>query len=479
MTFVPVAVFWAIAAVAFFGPPRRLVYLVFAMLPLGGFAVIPPQLTGGLTFTGAPIAAMLFIARMLCTAGGLRFAITGALSPSRMMLLFLLLVSAVVSTLFMPRFWAGRIEIVPFRGEIFSTSPLLPSPGNLSQLLYLAISILAVVAFAFFLRERHSRQDALRALCLGCAVAVATGVLDFAGQYLPLQPVLDVFRTASYALAVDVVVQGGKRVVGLMPEASVYGWLCMNLVVALYFLRRAIRDPRLRDVHAPVLIVLLIAMIWLAKSTTAYVGIAIAVILAGLEWISRSRWRRAQARTTGLKSEFWVAFCCIMGLVGIILVRPTLFDPMFTVLDQMVLNKASSSSFQDRGMWRETAWQAFLASPVFGIGLGSTRASSAVVSMLASVGLVGATCYFGFLLQTVFRRARPDDPEGRLIVNAFGWVILPGLIVGFFIGAADFGLLHAFLYGLVTAVGTRRMASPQIVLADPPAKLGRPGTLPS
>lgn len=457
LTLLPIVIFWALAAAAFFGAPRRLYYLLFATLPFGSFAVIPTQLTAGLTFTAGPILALLIVARMVLSRGGVNFALTAAFTPRRMTLLFLLLVVACTTTLFMPRLFAGEIAVIPIRGILQETAPLVPRTQNLSQLVYLAISILTVVAAAFFLRSAALRQHALRAVCLGAAVTIGTGVVDFLDQYLPLGPLLAPFRTATYALAVDVEVLGGKRVVGLMPEASAFGGLCLAFLSALVFFRFAIADQRLREVYVPILIGALVLMIWLSKSTSAYVGLGLVGGLFAIQWLLRAAGRSGGAGAgRGLITEFWAAMIALLALVLAFLLQPAIFDPIYAVIDRMVFSKATSASFEERGMWRAVAWQAFLDSHLLGIGVGSTRASSAIVSMLSSVGLLGALAYYGFLLQTALRRAAPDDPQGAVIVAAFGWFIVPELVVGFFVGSADFGVFHGVIFGLVTAAGLSR-----------------------
>lgn len=456
MSYLFMALFWVAALLSLSGSVHRLIYIFFATLPFGSFAVIPTALTGGLSFTPVPILGLILVLRVALTHGGIRFMLTAALTPHRMTLLFLFLVVAVITTLFMPRIFAGDIQIVPFRGIDDYATPLFPSKQNISQLAYVMISVLAVVAFAFVLRKPEARQHALHAVCLGAAVTIATGLLDYLNGRLPLDPLLSAFRTATYAFAVDVVVFGSKRVVGLMPESSAYGSLCMAFVTTLYFFRRAVRDPRMRDVWIPILILLLIVAIWQAKSTAAYVGLAITAALAATEWAWRASRRRVHAGR-GVLTEFWLAFSAGLAALFAVALVPTLFDALYAIVEHLVLDKSSSSSFEERGMWRTVAWNAFLDSALVGVGIGSTRASSAIVSTLASVGLLGAVFYYGFILQTALRAAPRSIPERRTIIVAFRWWLIPGLIVGFFIGTVDFGLFDAFVLGLVTAVGTAPM----------------------
>ena len=122
---------------------------------------------------------------------------------------------------------------------LLGSVPLQPTTQNLSQLAYMTISIITVFAFACVLKRPGWWTAILQGLLLGGVVAIVTGLLDMAGQASPIGAALAPFRTASYALLTDVEILGAKRVVGLMPEASAYGGLCISLIAALHFLGRS------------------------------------------------------------------------------------------------------------------------------------------------------------------------------------------------------------------------------------------------
>jgi hypothetical protein len=459
MALVPILVFWTLLVAAVLTRRPAILFLFFGSIPFGSFAVVPPSLTAGLTFTCAPIAALALIGRTLVTVDGFNFLLNAALRPSRLLVLFACWCVAVVVTLFMPRLFMNTVDVVPVRGLLSRPGPLYPTPQNISQLAYLTISILTVFSFVRLMKDARMRQTALAALCFGAGLTVLTGVLDFATQFVPIDPLLAPLRTATYALAVDVEVLGGKRVVGLMPEASAFGAVCLGFLVSLYFLRRSIANRPLREIVAPVLIVALMGLMWLSKSTSAYVGMALFVGFAGIEWL----WRflaaqRGGIARIGLRLEFWTVFAAILAALFVIVVNTSVLDPVIAVVDRMVLSKTESHSWSERGMWRSVAWTAFLDTYGLGVGMGATRASSAHVAVLSNLGLLGAALYYAFIVQTLSRRAPPHDPVGASMIHAVRWAYLPGFVVGFFVGAADFGVFNAFLFALPHAVvlGTQR-----------------------
>ena len=456
MEAIPIAVFWSAAVWTLFRRKQALLYLFFASMSFGSFAAIPTEVTGGLTLTPTPIVAMLLIARQLGSARGMAQAFDAAMKRSGLLLLFLFWLVACVVTVFMPRFFANMVQIVPVRaGALSDTALLVPTVQNVSQFIYIGISVLAVFSFAGMLREPSMRRHALAALCLGAAMTVLTGLLDLASQFLPLDSVLELFRTASYALLTDVEILDSKRVVGLMPEASSFGGLSLTFLAALYFFRRAMPQGTLRDRVVPVLMGLLLLLAWLSTSSAAYLGIGVFGAAAAAEWC----WRALAAGRNpylrrGLSSEFWLGAAALGVALWIVIAVPQILDPMREMIDVMVLQKSGTSSFEERNMWTRVSWQALMATHGLGVGLGGTRASNFAVALASNVGLLGAAFYFMFVLQSLLlRRARPGDKEGRALLSAIRWSYLPPFATSLMVGTApDFGLSNAFLYGFAAAI---------------------------
>ena len=124
MTAIPIVLFWTLALHGLFSRKPMLVYLFFATMPVGAFAVIPTSLTGGLTFTPTPVIALLLIARTFSDRDGPAAFLALALLPHRLMLLTLFWAAAAVTTLFMPRLFAGKVMVVPIRGIVSAAAPL-------------------------------------------------------------------------------------------------------------------------------------------------------------------------------------------------------------------------------------------------------------------------------------------------------------------------------------------------------------------
>ena len=469
MEIIPIGLFWCLAFWAICQRPHALIYLFFATMPFGSFAALPTAMTGGLTLTPTPIVGLLMIVKELASSGGLRIAIAGALKPSGLLLLFLFWLVACIATFFMPRFFAGQIEVVPVRSVgLFSTSMLFPTLQNVSQIVYTSISVFTVFVFSRVLRTPEMRQHALSALCLGALVTVFTGLIDFVSQSFSLQSALEIFRTASYTLLTEDEVMGSKRVVGLMPEASSFGGLVLSFLAGVYFFRRAMAPGLLRDRIAPVLIVALLALVWLSTSSSAYLGLALFGVSLVAEWCWRlfAAGRNPYLRR-GLATEFWLGMLGVGLLLAVALVAPQVFAPMITMIDLMVFQKSSTSSFEERSMWTQISWNALLSTHGLGVGMGGTRASNFVVALSSNAGFLGAAFYFMFVVQCLlFRKAAQGDSQGVALLSACRWSYLPAFCAILTVGTTpDFGLFNAFLYGFAVAIAHR---APQLRSVSPP-----------
>jgi hypothetical protein len=454
MTALPIALYWMLAIWGLFSRRPVLLFLFFATLPFGSLAVVPAALTAGLTFLPTPMTGLLLILKTFTNQQRLLIGIASALDLRRLGVLFAFWAVALVVTIFMPRLFAG-VMIVPMRGDVSGTAPLFASAQNISQLAYLTISVTMVFAFAQILKTHAMRQTALHALVLAAAVTVVTGFLDFASQYVPLSAVLEPLRTATYTLLVGVELMGGKRVVGLMPEASSFGSLCLSLMCLLYFLRRGILSDRIRDVYVPPLIVALLVFSWLSTSSATYVGLAVFLVMATLEWLVRFlETRSSSLRRRHLGTEFALVVTAVAGWILIVLFKPSLIDALMQSINRIVLEKTASSSFEQRSMWTAASLKALYETYGVGVGLGGTRASNFVVAIASNVGVVGAIFYFGFIIQCLLRRAAPDDTEGKVLVSGLRYAFVPPFVVGLLVGTTpDPGGFEAFQYGLLTAIG--------------------------
>ncbi|GLK74189.1 hypothetical protein KHC23_02075 [Ancylobacter dichloromethanicus] len=459
MIYVPVAIYWAFALWGLLSKRQILIGLFFLTLPLGSFAVLPPGLTGGLSFVASTMTVLLILVRQfLLSRSGLDALLANALSLRRGGLLTLFWIVAVGVTLLSPRFLAGQIDVIPMAVRPgIGIEGLRPTIQNLSQLAYLTISTFAVFAFAKMFEPPALRMVLIRGLMLAATVTIITGALDYASTYLPLAPVLAPFRTAEYALLVNVTIGDGvKRVTGLMPEASAYGGTVLFLLSYLYFLRRSVTDRRL-TFQINILLAGLTLFLILSTSSAGYVGIGVFLMVAVLEWQSRaSRIARSILSRRGVLQDVAMVFVGLAVFSLVVMWAPSAFDPVIQRLDSLVFNKTSSDSYIERTMWTRVAFEAGISSYMVGVGIGSVRGSNFAATLFGSVGLLGVLLYFGFVLQSLLRRADSRDPEAQAMSAALKWAFWPNFAVSLLIGTTpDFGAVMALTWGVLLALTVR------------------------
>lgn len=466
MTALAMSCFWAVALWGLFSRRQLLLWLFFGMLPFGMFAVVPVQLTGGLSLLAVHIAGALFVLRQfVLRRHGIAELLTTALrAPGVLLTLFWTV--ALLVTLFMPRLLAGQIAVVPMAAAYLEVTLLRPTLQNLSQLAYLTVSVLLVFAFAGFFQSPRCQPLILRGLMFSAVVTVVTGVLSYLTSTLPLDPLLDAFKTANYALLDNAsIADGVRRITGLMPEASSYGALTLSLMSCLYFLRGTI-DDRARSLRLNALIVALGILLVASTSSAGYVGLGVLALLIGLDWFTRAfRINRPRFSHSGVREDFFLALAIIGFAAAAVMITPGVFEPVMERLDEVVFSKVETSSYVERSAWTARSLQAGLDSYLVGVGLGSTRASNFAVVLFASTGLAGFILYFGFVARLLLTPAPAGEPGVQGLSSGLKWSFFPAFAVSLLIGTTpDFGVFEALRFGALMALAkaaTAKRAGPR------------------
>ena len=457
----PTAVFWAAALVLARGPSVRLVYALFAAMAFGAFAVVPPELVGGLTLTPAPVVATLLVLRCLGTADGRRWFVYACRSVEHFVPLLGFWTVAVLTTLFAPALFGGRVEVVPLRGDgpdPGATVPLSPSLQQLSQLGYVTLSVLVVIAAARLLRREETRRHVLRAMMLGGSLMVLTGLADRlftgVGTADPLGPL----RTASYAIAAQSWSGplADRPLSGLMPDSGAFGTLCVMFVATLWFHRRGVRDRWLRTVFVPWLCVLLGFMVWLSMSSLAWTGLLL-VVVAG---VAEASWRALRPRVRlprRTRTSTGARRFVLLSLTGLALFASSgaAYERAAAVVGRLVPPRAVAVS--EPGPERDELQAVSLRSALdtwgVGVGLGGTRAPNSFLALLSGVGVLGTLCYLGFVAATWAWRPPRRRTEGRVWMAAYRWSLPCLVAVALASGpTADFGPYLALLFGSSVAL---------------------------
>ena len=443
----PVILFWVLLIYCVWSRGPGIYYLFFASFSFESVAAIPPQLLGGVSLTPMWITAG-FLAMKVFLTEGVRESALAFTSIRRVGLMTICTAYGIISALIFPRLFAGQVEVVPMRSLIRATQPLGPSNQNFTQTLYFALAVLVIAAFTVAFRRADRRIQILDAALFGAAVAVATGLVDFVASQTGAASLLAPFRTATYTLLTgndNVIADSGRRVVGLTPEPSAYAALCMGFMPIL-LLRDSFRTGFTRAITVPVVVVLLVLVIWLSKSSSGYIGLAVFGAVICLD-VARSMALLRKDSLLGLT----LIYLCPAIFLAVVIFMPNLTSDIAHIIDVTILQKQSSDSYVERSYWTRVTYEAFVHTWGFGAGLGSARASSWPTAVLGNIGIVGAVLMIAYLAVAFFSSGYNDHDNDLATAAKLG--LIPMLVMGTLAGTTvGFGLGGAWLFGLIHAV---------------------------
>lgn len=442
-----IGLFWVLAVHVLIGKPKAGLYVFFGSLPFGALAVIPTAMTGGLTLTPTPIIAILIAARLLLNPEDRTSLAAIALSKNGTLYLSVFWMIACAATFLMPRIFESEVTIFPVRSSDLIVEELLhPTTQNFSQLTYLTISVFAVFCFIRLTHKNFSLDDLLGPIRFGALITVTTGALDYASNFVNLSAILEPFRTASYALLTSNEVFGNKRTVGLMPEASAYGSVCVFFLSTLYFLRLAFHNDRLGYLKNIGLVFALLLMALLSTSSAAIVCVGIFLALVALDWL----WNDMALRKAPFTKTALLWFC-LLSLVALFLsFQPRLLSELSDIFGQMVLHKTESSSYEERTLWTTVSLAALQETYGLGVGVGGTRTSSFLAALFSNTGILGGLFFVAFLLKALLGRWNYyRSPRVQSLQRGLFFAFLPPFANLLLVGSStDFGLAIAYLLGI-------------------------------
>ena len=305
-------------------------------------------------------------------------------TPIAWVVLFLIFY-VIVGAFTMPRIFAGQTTIfVPLRAEgRMGEMPLAPVNGNITQSLYFVLGALSFFACRVLFLKPVTLVAVRQGLFVWATLHVGMGYVDLLGKITGLGDVLAPIRTASYVMLTDVTIAGFFRISGAYSEASSFGATTVALLAFTFTCWRASASALSLTLSA-----MLLSLLVLSTSSTAYVGgIVLAIVVLALV-VGAAMQNRLRTQDLFLLAA---AFAVLTIFIGMILYNEHALDPFGHLFDVMVFDKGSSSSAQERAYWNYRSLQSLYDTTGFGIGLGSSRASSWIIAVISQLGAIGTT----------------------------------------------------------------------------------------
>lgn len=424
------------------------VYSLFACalaLSLGSIGVMPAQLF--LAF---------FAVRAFNLVGGKRIGDAFTLEKPGFWLL-VNCVWAVMGAVVIPRLLRGSTLVFPVdRSSADSTElllqPLGPVSGNLSQAVYCISDVVVYCCMFAFLKYRGAYRTLASAIFLLTFLDVLAAFIDI-GSHSAGIDVLSYVKTAQFSMETGTELDGLVRISGTFSETSAFAGFtlplfvfCLNLWVLGY-------RPRV----AGALSLATAALLLVSTSGTAYVGLGGYLIV-----MLFSRPGRVVRAAVARKQRMWIIAACVgvLGTLYVILFMPSVGNAITQYFNSTVMSKADSSSGVERMSWNTQGMTNFLDTYGIGVGLGSIRASSFLIVVLANLGVVGVLCYGTFIARSLLD---PMPAQYPFTERAVCYAARHSMIAALICAASSAGVfeLGAFFYMMAAAAGALSLRAPR------------------
>ncbi|NVO25206.1 hypothetical protein [Donghicola mangrovi] len=402
LTTTPLAMF--ILVYMFVRGPIKGLWLLFFTLPMGAAAAVNVSGLGSIYLIDFAVISMW--AALLIHPTGLQqiFATMRPFRPG--FTLLLLLIVALLSAFFLPRFFRGQTEVmmlvqVPDWGMAFRLRPLEPTTQNISQSIRLMISMSSFVILATLFRAYGSAAQVHKAMILATTVNLIITILDIGSYAVGMPDLLDAIRTSTMAMLDNQRMLGVKRVAGGFSEASAYGFYTVGLFG--YWLRYWFNDKSSWQSG----MVALLQMLLIIRSTSSSTYVAMGAFL-GLYFLWHFRTMFKARRAMLIYAAVLIAVPALMTIfVMLFTLNPMLKD----FADEILLTKMSSDSGVERMGWNAQAMTAMIDTYGLGAGIGSVRASSFLYACLGNIGIIGTALFVVFIGQVLLARV-PKSQRG-------------------------------------------------------------------
>lgn len=364
-----------------------------------------------------------------------------------------------------PRLFAGQTSVFVqsklYRGVVVESS-LAPVSGNITQTGYFILGGLAAIAFCVLLLHKNRIEQVRRGFFIWCFLHAGMGTADLMGKMAGLGDVLRPIRTASYAMLTETSQAGFWRIAGAYSEASAFGGVSLACLSFCYVYWR-----KTASLFAFWLAIVLLVLTVLSTSSTAYVGLillGIPVAISVMRSVSSGRVEASEVLIVTLLAA------AILAILSIILYDERFLDPFAKMIDAMVINKASSSSGQERLYWNLKSLQAFLDTSGLGIGFGSSRASSWPIAVISQLGLVGSLMMAMLLVVVVRGMGRLTqyvDRETDAVVSSVQASAIGSVVAASLAGStADPGTVFFIAFAVISATRVRARRNRDAVVAE-------------
>jgi hypothetical protein len=364
----------------------------------------------------------------------------------------------VITAIFLPRIFGGMTNVFSLarndEGVGIVTLSLAPRASNATQSLYLVADLVCFAAVAGIAKIGRARSIA-RAILFAAGLNLAFAFLDLATYVTGTQDYLSVIRNANYRMLESGEIQGFKRIVGSFTEAGAYSYT----TIGFYAFSISLWLDDYRSHLLGIIAGLSLLTLLLSTSSMAYLTLAIFSLILYASCVRRLFGGQASDRHF---AYFLFAPIVLAGFVAGAVLVPALWNKITALFEFTITSKLSTQSGIERMQWNEHALASFFDTYGFGAGVGSIRASSFLVAVLANCGILGLLLFSAFFASIIFpsRPALSTDPNDSIVrAGAMACVALL-LAATVSAGSVDLGLYFSIFAALSANRPTTRPPRP-------------------
>jgi hypothetical protein len=350
---------------------------------------------------------------------------------------------------------------------------------NVAQLSYLVINSALVYTIAH--QAARLTPDQVLAtverglrLALLCALALCAWQLLAHGTGLWFPDDL-LFSNAGYYRADNQSFFGQLRLNGPFTEPSMLAYGFAGFL--FYNWKRLHLQP---TVLSAALVLAVLAATLLSFSTTGYFVLAAGAALIALDLLARRprlRAPRLNARRGAIVALIVIAICGASAWAA------TRQELLARILDISLVGKTDTSSFEVRSAAEMLALRVLTETGGLGIGLGSHKANSLLMTLLSNVGLVGTAIFVGFVAMLLRPVPRSADQRARSSETPLRFFIL-GLLLVHLVSNPNFNVVvlwvaFGFMAGYRASVATLTPPRALVARGPPRARPSPPAPVPA
>lgn len=418
----------------------------YALIGLVSFAMMSAAAVVNAGNLGLPpgyYLSLLLIARTALQVAADRFTLNAfVLSRLRLLLWFVALVFLV---LFIALCFFQTVETLPgssgFKSGMIHVFRL--ARENYTQTFYLIVNLCLLYAMAHSgARQRNQALPEMwdRAVACGLIFSVVVCIWQFASLYGALPFPTDFFYSnAGYSRSDSQAMAGLFRINGPFEEPSALGYIFTGYVLYAW--------GRYRERPTGTTVAMLAASMFcmlVSTSTTAFLGLFLFFCVASFDVVT------GRTRLLPRKGEMTSGFVIVLAIIALAMTACFVaaaanWPAINVILHNTLFNKTESTSFKQRSFADTLALQIFVETDGIGIGLGSHKANSLLLTLLSNTGLLGALLFGAFAWSLLFWKSRPMG-EARTLSNRPFQLALGGLLLLHLFSNPNLSVLNFWIF---------------------------------